>query len=343
MKTSINTILGAAFAVALASTTSFAAHAADYEWKFQSSDTAGTPTFEIDTEWTKRVEEMTNGRIKIELLPVGAIVEHSETQDAIAAGILDGHITDVSYFSGKDPAFSLIANPIGAWADPQQMFRFMNYGGGNELMNKLEGPYGLHFIGATTPGLESFVSTVPINGVADLKGLKVRAPEGMVQEVFAAAGAAPVNIPQSEVYTSLDKKVIDAADATVFATNQAMGLNDIAKYPVYPGFHSMPLVEVSMNKEKWDALPKDLQAILTVSVRDLSQDLVSRLQMKDREAVAADLKKGDIHISNWSDDERAKFRQIAMKQWKKVAERSANAEEVYQTLIKYLTSQGLLN
>jgi TRAP-type mannitol/chloroaromatic compound transport system substrate-binding protein len=98
-----------------------------------------------------------------------------------------------------------------------------------------------------------------------------------------------------------------------------------------------------MNKEKWDALPKDLQAILTVSVRDLSQDLVSRLQMKDREAVAADLKKGDIHISNWSDDERAKFRQIAMKQWKKVAERSANAEEVYQTLIKYLTSQGLLN
>lgn len=342
MKTSMKTILGAAFAVALAASTSLSAHAADYEWKFQSSDNSGTPTFEIDQEWTKRVEEMTNGRIKIELLPVGSIVEHAETQDAIAAGILDGHITDVSYFSGKDPAFSLIANPIGAWADPQQMFRFINYGGGKELMNKLEEPYGLHFIGAITPGLEAFVSSVPLNGVADLKGLKVRAPEGMVQEVFAAAGAAPVNIPQSEVYTSLDKKVIDAADATVYATNSAMGLNDIAKHPVYPGFHSMPLVEVSMNKEKWDALPKDLQEILTVSVRDLSQDLVARLQMKDREAVAKDQAKGDIQITNWSDEERAKFRAIAMKQWQKVAERSDNAKEVYETLTKYLKSQGLL-
>lgn len=342
MKTSMKALFGAALAVALGTTSLTAAHAADHNWKFQSSDTAGTPTFKIEKEWASRVETLTNGRIHIEMMPVGSVVEHAETQDAIAAGILDGHITDVSYFSGKDPAFGLIANPIGAWADPQQMFRFMNYGGGKELMNKLEEPYGLHFIGATTPGLEAFVSKVPIKGVADLKGLKLRAPEGMVQEVFAAAGAAPVNIPQSEVYTSLDKGVIDAADATVFATNQAMGLNDIAKYPVYPGFHSMPLVEVSMNNKEWQALPKDLQEILTVSVRDLSQDMVAQLQMKDREAVAADLKKGDIHITSWSDEERAKFRKIAMKQWKKVAARSKNAEEVYETLTKYLTAQGLL-
>src|SRR5690606_28295155 len=120
-------------------------------------------------------------------------------------------------------------------------------------MNELLEPYGLHFIGATTPGLEALVSKVPIEGVDDLKGVKIRAPEGLVQEVFAAAGASPVNLPGSEVFTSLDKGVIDAADYSVYSTNQAQGLHDVAKNPVYPGFHSLPLVEVSMNKAKWDA------------------------------------------------------------------------------------------
>ena len=254
MNMSLKTLAGAAVAITMSVSAPFAANAQDYSFKFQSSDPAGNPNFIIQQEWAERVGTLTGGRISIEMLPVGSVVEHNETQDAIAAGILDGHITDTSYFSGKDPAFGLIANPVGAWSDPQEMFRFMEYGGGKELMNSLVEPYGLHFIGATTPGLEAFVSAVPLDGVDDLKGLKMRAPEGMVNEVFAAAGATPVNIPGSEVFTSLDKKVIEAADYTVFSTNQAQGLHDIAKHPVYPGFHSMPLVEVSMNKAKWESL-----------------------------------------------------------------------------------------
>ena len=199
------------------------ATAQEFSFKFQSSDPAGNPNFELQQGWTETLAEKTGGRVKIELLPVGSVVEHNETQDAIAAGILDGHITDTSYFAGKDPAFSLIANPVGAWSDPQQMFDFMNKGGGKELMNELVEPYGLHFIGATTPGLEAFVSKVPLDGVDDLKGLKMRAPEGLVQQVFAAAGAAPVNLPGSEVFTSLDKGVIDAADYTLWKDNFGKG------------------------------------------------------------------------------------------------------------------------
>ena len=82
---------------------------------------------------------------------VGSVVEHNETQDAVAAGILDGHITDMSYFSGKDAAFGLVANPVGAWAAPDQMLDFIENGGGRELISELLEPYGLHFIGATTP------------------------------------------------------------------------------------------------------------------------------------------------------------------------------------------------
>ena len=186
------------------------------------------------------------------------------------------------------------------------MFDFMDEGGGNELMNEMLNPYGLQFIGATTPGLESLVSKVPLDGVDDLKGLKMRAPEGLVQSVFAAAGAAPVNLPGSEVYTSLDKGVIDAADYSVFSTNQAQGLHDIAKNPVYPGFHSLPLVEVSMNKSEWDDLPDDLKTTLTESVEEFAQLQVKTLAEADKKAVEEAKAKGNITIHDWSDEERAK-------------------------------------
>ncbi len=327
-------------AVAIGLTTG--AQAADYALRFQSSDPAGNPNFEIQKQWAQRVADMTDNRITIEMMPVNSIVQHTETMDAVAAGILDGHITDTSYFTGKDAAFGLIANPVGAWSDPLQMLNFMEYGGGKELMNELVQPYGLHFIGATATGLEAFVSKVPLEGVADLKGLKMRAPEGLVQEVFAAAGAAPVNLPGSEVFTSLDKGVIDAADYTVFSTNHAQGMHDVAKHPVYPGFHSLPLVEVSMNKAKWDSMPKDLQAILTVSVRDFARDINAKLTMKDAKAVAEASADPSITIHNWSAAERAKFRSIAISQWEKVAKRSPNAQKVYDVLTTYLREQGML-
>ena len=318
------------------------ATAQEFSFKFQSSDPAGNPNFELQQGWTETLAEKTGGRVKIELLPVGSVVEHNETQDAIAAGILDGHITDTSYFAGKDPAFSLIANPVGAWSDPQQMFDFMNKGGGKELMNELVEPYGLHFIGATTPGLEAFVSKVPLDGVDDLKGLKMRAPEGLVQQVFAAAGAAPVNLPGSEVFTSLDKGVIDAADYTVFSTNHAQGLNKIAPHPIYPGFHSMPLVEISMNKDKWDALPDDIKAAFEETVAEFARHQVSVLAERDLAAVEEAKAGGQITIHNWSDDERAKFRTIATGEWEKVAAKSDNARKVYDTLTAYLKQNGLI-
>ncbi|MGR3592485.1 MAG: TRAP transporter substrate-binding protein [Limimaricola soesokkakensis] len=327
--------------LATALTLSGAAVAQDYSFRFQSSDPAGNPNFALQSEWAESVSEMSDGRIAVEMLPVESIVAHNETQDAIAAGILDGHITDTSYFSGKDAAFGLIANPVGAWSDPQQMFDFMEAGGA-ELMNELVEPYGLHFIGATTPGLEAFVSKVPLEGVEDLKGLKLRAPEGLVQQVFAAAGAAPVNLPGSEVFTSLDKGVIDAADYTVFSTNQAQGMHDVAPHPVYPGFHSMPLVEVSMNKSKWDELPDDLKQIMEESVKQFAQNQVASLKAADEAAVEEAKASGDITVHDWSDEERAKFRQIAMGEWEKVASRSENAQKVYDRLTGYLTENGLI-
>ncbi|SNT75461.1 TRAP transporter substrate-binding protein [Paracoccus seriniphilus] len=330
--------LGTAVALALGG----AAQAQEFTFRIQSSDPAGNTNFVLQKEWAEMVSEKTDGRVAVEMLPVETIVAHSETMDAVAAGILDGHFTDTSYASGKDPAFGLIANPVGAWSSPDQMFDFMENGGGKELMNEMLEPYGLHFIGATTPGLEAFVSKVPLDGVDDLKGLKLRAPEGMVQNVFAAAGASPVNLPGSEVFTSLDKGVIDAADYNTFSTNAAQGLHDVAKHPVYPGFHSMPLIEVSVNKAKWDSLPDDLKTAMEDSVREFATYQSETVLKRDMEAVEEAKAGGEITVHDWSDEDRAKFRAIARSQWEKAAQASENSQKVYDLLTTYLVENGLM-
>jgi TRAP-type mannitol/chloroaromatic compound transport system substrate-binding protein len=322
--------------------TSTSTFAAKYSWTFQSGAQAGDSFFAIQKEWADRVGIMSDGDIEISLVPVNAIVSYNETLDAVGTGIIQGHIADPSYFSGKDPAFAMLGNLVGAWSHPSQMIGFMEYGGGKEVYNKLVNPYGLQFIGAASTGVESFVSTKPIRNIADFKGIKMRAPEGMVQEIFAAVGAAPVNLPGSEVYTALDKGVIDAADYSVFSTNQAQGLHKFAKYPLYPGFHSMPTLAVSVNKVQWDSLSPALKEIVSISVRDFGYDMVQRLEMMDRDSVVAAKKDPSIEIINWTEEERSKFRSIAQQQWKKWGERSPMASEVYSKVSAYLVSQGLL-
>jgi TRAP-type C4-dicarboxylate transport system substrate-binding protein len=329
-------------AATLFAVTSASALAADFNFKFQSSDPSGDLNYKLQAKWVERVEEMTNGRIEIDLLPNGSVVKHTETLDAIRMGVLDGHVTATGFFSGKDPAFGLIGNTVGAWSSTDQLLTYINYGGGKELMTELYAPYGVQFIGASSTGVESFVSKVPVDGVEDLKGLKLRAPEGLVQQVFAAAGASPVNLPGSEVFTGLSKGVIDAADYTVFSTNQQAGLNDIAPHPVQPGFHSLPLIDISMSQKKWDKLPADLQAILTVSVRDFAQDITTQLAIADQKAVKEASLDPKITIHNWSDEERKKFRAIARSQWEVFAKRSPNAEKVYESITQYLEENGLL-
>jgi len=319
-----------------------AAVAAEYNWTFQTSETAGEPGFINKTKWAENVKALSGGRIEIEILPIGAAVPHTDTLDAVGAGILQGHLTDPSYFSGKDPAFAMMGNLVGAWSDPFELIGFMKSGGGHELYAELVEPYGVHFIGAAATEPEALVAAVPIRTVEDLKGVKLRAPEGMVFEIFSKAGAAPVALPGSEIFSALDKGVVEAADNTVFATNQALGMNDIANYPLYPGFHSLPLIDISINKEIWDGLQDDLKAILNASVDKFIFDHVYSIRKLDAEAVAKARANPDIEIINWSGEERAKFRRIAQQEWENWAGRSEMTQRYYDAVVAYLESRNLL-
>jgi len=336
------TVLVASAAVLAVSVPVAMPSAAEYEWTMQTSETAGEPQFEIKKAWAKNVETMSGGRVKIEILPTGAVVPHNQTLEAVGAGILQGHLTDPSYFSGQDPAFSMLGNLVGAWGDPLEFLEYMKFGGGEQLYNELVEPYGVHLICAAATGLEAFVSKKPIRTVDDLKGLKLRAPEGMVYDIFTKAGAAPVNLPGSEVYTGLEKGVIDAADYTVFATNHAQDLHSFARYPNYPGFHSLPMVAVSVNKAVWDGLPDDLKTILVISCDAMAYDLVFTLKGLDLKAVAEARKDPDIEIIDLPPEERKKFRNIAKQEWATWAKKNALTQKTYDSVVKFLEERNLM-
>jgi TRAP-type C4-dicarboxylate transport system substrate-binding protein len=335
------TVAPVAMAVLLGSVSTAPARAADYQWTFQSSAQVGDPFYPIQQEWGKNIGEESGGRIAIEVLPTGAVVQYNETLEAVGAGILTGHLTAPSYFAGKDPAFALIGDMTAAWEHPFQMREFLEEGGGYEIYRQLLEPYNLYLIGAAWTGVEAFVSKVPIRGVEDLRGVKLRAPEGLAQETFSAAGATPVNLPASEVYTSLEQGVVDAADYSVFSANQALGFHDFARYPIYPGIHSMPVVEVAMNLDEWNALPEDLKEIVTRETRELSTEMAERLEALDEEAVA-EAKAQGVEVIDWPEEERKQFRQLAQEQWTEWAGRSPTAQEWYDAATAWLKEQGKL-
>ncbi|MDN3523184.1 TRAP transporter substrate-binding protein [Halomonas ramblicola] len=318
------------------------AQAAEYEWKFQASETSGEPSFQIKQEWADKITTMTGGRVEIEVMPINSVVGPTETLTAVSSGILQGHMTDPSYFSGQDPAFGMLGNLVGAWQNPYDFLEFMKHAEGEALYNELVNPYGVQLIGAATFPLESVPSTVPIETLEDFEGLKIRAPQGMVYNIFERIGATPVNLPGSEVYTGLEKGVIDAADSTVLSNNDAMGLHAFAPYPLYPGFHSMPMIAVSINKEIWDGLPEELQITLKTAFDGMAYDLIARLKQQDIETLQKLQDDPEVHPFDLPAEERKKFRAAAEEEWQEWADENAMTQKIYDSATAFLRSRNLL-
>ena len=287
---------------------------------------------------------MTNGEIEIELLPTKSVVPHRETADAVANGILDGDLTATAYFSGRDPAFALMGDLIAGYDTPEQIQTFCQNGGGKEMLQKIYDTLikNVHVVGCDAYTREALVSKIPIKGVADLKGVKIRSPEGLAAEVFKRAGAAPVALPFSEVYTSLEKGVVDAADASAYANNDASGMHKVAKYPIYPGIHSMAFIQFTLNQDVWDSLTEGQKTAIEVWYLASRADLRRVADLTDKDLVARDRKAGDLTIIDWPQAERDAFREIAKGAWKDFAAKSELAQEAYDTHIKFMQRIGLL-
>jgi len=150
-------------------------------------------------------------------------------------------MTGAAYQTGKNPAFQFLGDIMGGYNTPWEQLSWLYYGGGLEAAQPLYHKYGMQLIGWWVGGQESMSSSKPLAGPEDLKNWKFRSPPGMETEIFAEMGASPIVMDFGEVFTALETKIIDGADASNIRTTQSIGIYDLVKSTTYPGFHSLPV------------------------------------------------------------------------------------------------------
>jgi len=317
--------------------------------KIQTANASGSFSLNyLNDNWVSKLEAMTYGNIKIDIRPSKTVVPHRETPQAVAAGILQGDNNAVAYFAGRDPVFGMLGDLIAGFDTTEQNQMFFRFGGGNEILQKAwdkELPGKIHVVGAGPFAKEAFVATTPIRTVADFKGLKLRSPEGMAAEVFRRVGAAPTSIPFPELYTALEKKVVDAADASSYTNNASLGFNKIAKYPIYPGIHSMAVLQFVINQSVWEKLGPQGQAALETWYYASWTDMTRATDLMDRELVTrdkAESAKNGIEVIDWAQVERDKLRKVAQGAWEDIGKQSPLAKEAYDAYIAFMTKMGML-
>jgi TRAP-type mannitol/chloroaromatic compound transport system substrate-binding protein len=164
----------------------------------------------------------------------------------------------------------------------------------------------------------------------------------MTAEILAKLGASVVVLPGGEVYSALDKGVVDAADWASISMNQRMGFHEVAKFPIYPGFHSMPVQDFAVNMNAWKALPDDVKVILESSAREWTWDQVERVSVDDIRVVAELKQKGGVTMVSWNDEELRKIRALAQATWDDWAKKSPLAKRAVDSQKAWLRELGLL-
>lgn len=314
--------------------------------KLQTSTQSGAFEYTyIAEEWGDRLKAMSGGDLSIEFFPINSIVDRKETPEAVMAGVLSGDLTAVSYFAGRDPAFAILGDLIAGYDSVDQVQTFCRHGGGRDALQALWDttmPGAVHVVGCSASAKEALVAKVEINGVDDLKGVKIRSPSGLAATVFQKAGAAPVSMSLSDVFTSLEKGVIDAADASAYINNSTSGFHQVAKFPLYSGIHSMAMRQFTINQGVWDSLSADQQVLLETWFYATYDDVRRQLDLQDKAQVGKDMADGDITVINWSQEERDKFRAIAVEAWEETADKSPAARAALDAHYTYMKSIGLL-
>jgi TRAP-type mannitol/chloroaromatic compound transport system substrate-binding protein len=315
-----------------------AAAEGQHKWKVQNLYGPSTTVYKDFQAFAARVKEATKGEVEIQTFPVATIVPQAEALDAIKAGLLDGAVGTIAYQGGKEPAAAFWDLTAG-YDNPLHLIMWYRQGGGMEIMNKIAAKWDGVFLGPVMLGLESIPSKRPIRSIADFKGVKMRAPDGIPAELFAMLGAAVSVMPGTEVYTALDTGKIEATDWGTLSVNDEAGYNRIAPYAIYPGIHSMNSVDFVVAKRKWNALSAEQKAIVTAAVDEWSLRTWMDQELEDRKAVA---KRDPKTLIPWGEKEKAEFRQVARKVWEKWSKKSPLATEIYESQLKFLQSIGKL-
>ena len=233
----------------------------------------------------RRVSEVTEGRFQIRVAAAGELVPPLPVLDATQAGTVECCHTAPYYYIGKDPAFAFgTAVPFGLNARQQNAWKY--YGGGNEAMAALYKDYGVLAFSAGNTGTQmAGWYRKEIKSVADLKGLKFRIG-GLAGQVLAKLGVVPTQIPAGEIYPSLERGAIDAAEWVGPYDDERLGLHKVAKFYYYPGWwEGSAELSLFVNEKKWAELPRHFQSALEGACAEANALMLAKYDAKNPEAL----------------------------------------------------------
>ncbi len=245
--------------------------------RFQSTWPTKDIFHEYALDFASKVNDMTGGRLKIEVLPAGAVVKAFDMIDAVHKGILDGGHGVSAYWFGKNSAYSLFGTSPGFGLDANQMLAWIEYGGGKALYDELQHSImkfdleGFLYGPMPTQPLGWFKK--PIKSSADFKGLKYRTV-GLAVDMMKELGASVVALPGGEIVAGLDRGLIDAAEFNNASSDRALGFPDVSKVCMLQSYHQPgECFEILFNKKKYDALPAEIKSIIRYAVQASSADM----------------------------------------------------------------------
>ena len=228
---------------------------------------------EYALDYAKKVNDMTGGDLKIEVLPAGAVVPAFGLLEAVSKGTLDGGHGVLVYHYGKQTALALWGSGPGYAMDANMLLSWHKYGGGKELLEKLYASIGANVVSfpygpMPTQPLGWFKK--PITKVDDFKGLKFRTV-GISIDVFQAMGAAVNALPGGEIVSAMDRGLLDAAEFNNASSDRILGFADVSKVCMLQSYHqNAEQFEITFNKTKYDALPEKMKAIIANAVEAAS-------------------------------------------------------------------------
>ena len=231
---------------------------------------------EFALDFAKKVNDMTGGELKIEVLPAGAVVPAFGLLDAVSKGTLDGGHGVLVYHYGKQNALALWGSGPAFGMDANTLLAWHKYGGGKQLLDKLYKSIGANVVSYVygpmpTQPLGWFKK--PISKVEDFKGLKFRTV-GISIDVFTGLGAAVNALPGGEIVPAMDRGLLDAAEFNNASSDRLLGFPDVSKICMLQSYHqNAEQFEVMFNKPKFDALPGKIKAVIENAVEAASADM----------------------------------------------------------------------
>ncbi|MEC5289826.1 TRAP transporter substrate-binding protein [Aurantimonas sp. C2-6-R+9] len=242
--------------------------------KMQTSWPASDIWMDMAKQYVDRVESMSGGRIKIDLLPAGAVVAAFQVMDAVNDGVLDAAHSVSAYWYGKNKAASLFGTGPVFGGNPTTMLSWFYQGGGRELYRELtQDTMGLNVVGLLgfpMPAQPFGWFKEPVNSVADIKGFKYRTV-GLAADLMQSMGMSVAQLPGGEIVPAMERGVIDAFEFNNPSSDMRFGAQDVAKNYYLGSYHqASEAFEFLFNKDFMDDLDEDLRAIMEYSVEAAS-------------------------------------------------------------------------